>query len=361
MAVPLGKLFPPSVRFGLKVGIACTIAYTVSYFLSSPHAVWAVVSSVVAMQINVADSIQAGLQRIAGTIIGAILGISALLTIPPNSISLIGLGIFILTAACGVLTPRNNRYSMVSIASVIVFLTGISMTHENYQGAIVFGLARIFEIAIGVGVAFLVSMLLWPVRLLDTLRTDMNQQFAESAALLDTITAAFLGQQEHIESTTLEAISAKVWANHAQLIKTRKHESYLYQYEDHVMEVQITILDRTVEALRTLLESLNDYAEERYDSLMSAEIRSLADACMSTLRHLGSSTPAAAAPDLVRRLTGGVDQAELRLAELRACGATRSFDLHKILQLFTFYQTLRMFTEYLLIALEKVQRKEDAD
>ncbi len=354
--MPFGSdtLAPLYLRFGVKVGLACVLAYAVSYWISSPYPTWAVISSIIAMQLNVAESLHAGWMRLTGTMLGAAAGVALLLFIPSTPLW-IGGAVFAVTTLCGFFTRYSNRFNPVSIAAVVVLMAGALYSKSGYEEAVTFGLMRVAEIAIGVGAAFFVSLVLWPVRLMDTLRADLSMQFLECSRLLDSLINAFLNRQQQLPYSLLDSIESKVWENHERLSKTRKHESLFHHAEHRLMGIQVTALDRATESLRALMEALNDYDEEGRDPLMGEELRLLADAIMATMRHLGGDNPAAPAPDLVRRLTSGVDRTEARLAELRRAGATREFNLHKILQLFSFYQTLRVLAESMLIALDRLQ------
>lgn len=197
------------------------------------------------------------------------------------------------------------------------------------------------------------------MRLVDTLRADLGMQFLEGARLLDTLINAFLAGEPQ-PYTMLSGIEGKIWDNHERLNKARKHESILFNYEHKVMSVQVTALDRTTESLRTMLEALNDYDEEPADPIIGDEMRELGDAIMAALRHLGGENPTAPAPDLVRGLTKGVGVTEIKLAEARSQGRVEAFNLHKALQLFSFYQGMRLLAESLLITLDKLQRKAEA-
>ena len=181
-------------------------------------------------------------------------------------------------------------------------------------------------------------------------------QFRESARLVDALLKAFLSG-ESLPYTLLQGIESKIWDNHERLSKTRKHESFLFHYEHRGMNVQVTTLDRTAESLRSMLEALNDYDDEQTDSLIGPELRQLGDAIMATLRHLGGDSPHVPAPDLVRGLTIGVGLVEQKMIKTRQDGATRTFNLHKVLQIFAFYQAVRQLAESLLIALDRLQRK----
>ncbi len=66
-------------RHGVKVGLASVLAYYLSGQVGLPYAYWAVITTVIVMQMHVADSIQMCLYRFTGTAIGAVIGIAAIL------------------------------------------------------------------------------------------------------------------------------------------------------------------------------------------------------------------------------------------------------------------------------------------
>ena len=355
MKISLDMLFPLYLRYGIKMGIACVLACAISYAIGSPYAIWAVVAAIIAMQVNVAESLNAGFLRITGTVLGAAVGVLLLVTLPEDPLVLVG-AVFCIAVVCGYLARYTTIWPATAVAAVVVLFTGSQQLHSGNEEAIAFGLMRVAEIAIGVGSAFLVSLVLWPVRLVDTLRADISLQFQESARLIDVLLSAFISG-ESLPYTLLSGIEGKIWDNHERLNKARKHESIVYHYEHKVMNVQVMTIDRTAESLRSMMEALNDYDEENVDPQIGGELRILGDAIMATLRHLGGDSPATPAPDLVRGLTSGVGHVELKMAQIRQDGCTMSFNLHKVLQIFAFYQAMRLLAESLLIALERMERK----
>lgn len=350
-------LFSIYVRYGIKAGVACILAYLLSLVMGSPYAVWAIVSTIVAMQLNVADSLKAGAVRLTGTGIGACVGVILLMFLPKTPL-IMGIAVFLIPALCAYIARYTDKATAISIASVVVLFTGAQLLAQSPDSeAITFGLMRVLEITIGVGSALLVSMILWPVRLVDTLRADLSLQFLESARLLDSILNAFLDGQQQLPYSLLGAIENKIWDNHERLSRALKHESFLYHYEHRTMNIQVTAMDRTAESLRAMMEALNDYDEEAQDPLTALELRNLGDAIIATLHHFGGDAPDTDAPELVRNLTNGVALAEEKLAEVRTNGVMAQLNLHKMLQFFAFYQAMRLLAESMLVALDRMQSR----
>lgn len=352
MRVTLSSFVPPQVRHGLKTGSAVVLAFVLTQALGLQMWQWAVVSAVVAMQMTVADAIQSGINRMTGTIIGALLGIGILCVLPQGDVWM-SAALWIGAALCASLSQYSPRYIMAALTVVVVLLAGVDEPDK-----IAIGLSRVGEIAIGVGSALFVSVVLWPVRLADTLRRDLAAQYVQCAIHLNTLVAAFFDRQRTVDLHLLEPLVDNAWLNHELILKVRKHESIVFHYDHDVLKVQVRTLDRAISHLKPIIEALNDYEEpEGFDVIMEPELQRFADAIMATLRHLGGSTPTAPVPDLVRTLTELVDITEQRLGALRSEGALNRFSLHQMLQFFTFFHSLRGLATDLLFALDKIQNR----
>lgn len=353
MRMVLSNLLPSQVRHGVKTGLAVVLAFVVTHLLNLEMWQWAVVSAVVAMQMTVADAIQSNLHRLTGTIIGAALGMG-ILTITPQGDVWLALSLWVGSAICASLSQYSPRYTMAALTVVVVLLAG-----TEYADSISVGLGRMLEIAIGVGSALLVSVVLWPIRLVDSLRRDLATQYVQCAVHLNALVTAFLDRQRTMDFHMLEPLVDQAWQNHEMFLRVRKHESYVFQYDHEVLKVQVRTLDRAISHLKPILEVLNDYESPLggFDVIMAPELRRLADATMATLRHLGGSTPAAPVPDLVRTLTELVGITEKRLDDLRKEGATNRLTLHQMLQFYTVFHSLRGLATDLLFSLDKIQSR----
>ena len=158
------------VLHGFKTAFAAVLAYAVTNFLNLEFGYWAVISTVIVMQVYVADSIEMCLYRFSGTLGGALLGILVLFIIPKTHF-FIGLALFLTIGTCSFLTRYNTRYRMAAITVVIVVMTGM-----HAQDPIMFGVARVFEISIGIVCAFAVSVLVFTRRRVDVLMNKLKTQ-----------------------------------------------------------------------------------------------------------------------------------------------------------------------------------------
>lgn len=73
------------LRHGLKTGIAAVLAFALADLLHLKYGYWASLSSVIVMQVYVADSVQMCLYRFIGTAVGAVIGMIAILVSRPHN------------------------------------------------------------------------------------------------------------------------------------------------------------------------------------------------------------------------------------------------------------------------------------
>lgn len=343
------------MRHAFKTGLACLLSYWISYLLNSPYGLWAVASSLVVMQgVSVADSLDDSLHRFTAMSVGAITGMVLLIFAPSSELVLV-FEIFMITSVGAYLTRYSHRYTLATSAVCIVLLAGRVVVDGSFKAALMFGLALTWEVALGVACAIIVSAVIWPIRLGDTLRADIDSQFEKCAELLETIMSAYIVDQHHVGDSMYEGLRLQIRSNHERMRKVRRMEARIYHFEHKGLGIQVHTIENCVEGMRALLDALNEYDEEAHDPLLGPEISRVGTALAVALRHLGSPEAYSPAPKIVRELTSSLDSCEERMGALRGKNSLRKLPLHRIIQLFSFYQILRQFTEELLNSMYELQ------
>lgn len=332
-------LFAPEyLRHGLKTGLAAVLAYAVVHAFSLEYGFWGVLSAVIVMQINVADSLRMCWYRLTGTIMGAGIGLVTLLVVPgpgwPTALALL-----FSVGFCAYMTRHNPRYMMAAITVVIIVVAG-----SGEERRILFGLHRILEIGIGVGSAFLVTIFIWPHRAGSTLRMLLRTLFIEAAHHSETLVEAFLSRQTTVDQDLLKDISAKTRHAGELLAKALGHERLFSSEDLDTLSRRATALDNCVEQMRAMLHVLNDFDEsEGYDIIMATQVRDLALAMRTVMIAIGEGREISQVD-----LETALQAFESRFEELRAAGVTKRFNLHKLLQVFAFLHAMESMAKGLL-------------
>lgn len=311
---------------GVKTGLAACIAFFVAELLQLKFAYWAALSAVIVMQINVADSVRMCWYRFSGTAVGAVIGVLVILAFPQTPI-MTHLGLFLSVAFCAYMTRYNVRYKMAAITVSIVVLASLGAPDR-----VPFGLFRVLEIAIGVGSAFVVSVLLLPQRVSMTLEHQLSRRFGQCGQLVHTLMEGFLSDQTHLDPHLLDEFVKGVRDDRALYHKVLSHEKPIYRDDTALLGLRLRTLEKCADHMLAMLDVLNSHEGKGYEILMARELRELTAATVTALRHAGEGVLPNSA-----RLAETMELCEDRLAQLRAEGATKRFYLQKLTQFFAFY------------------------
>lgn len=337
------SLISQHIIHGLKTGLASILSYGITEYLGMPHGFWAVITTVIVMQVYVADSLNMSIYRFTGTAIGAAIGILAILIFPETQIWT-GISLFLTISLCSFMTRYNIRYKMAAITVVIVILASLSEPDR-----ITFGLFRVLEIVIGIFSASLVSVLIVPAKRVDLLKTSLFEQATECAEKYNDITKAFLSEQKHVDDDLLESLTKKTWQNHETYQMIMRNEAFIYKrdvYEN--LALLVTTVGRSVEHLRTMLRALNAIDSIGFKIIMASEIENLSRVTGEALIDLVDMKC-----DDQSKLIDTMKVAEDRLKALRSEGVTMRFNIEKLTQVFSFYNSMHCLAEDIIDANNK--------
>ena len=186
-----------SVRFALKVTLAAMTAYLIYSGLEWYSIHTAMITCFFVAQENVGATIHKLTLRLGGAIIGAALGIGAILFVLPGIQSVFGLAILIaaVTIVATWFATGSERISyagfQIALAFYLTVLQGFTRTSKMYVGR-----DRVIGILIGNVLMSVVFTSLWPVRAEPALRQALSRAVGSLAALLrggkrDELEAAF--------------------------------------------------------------------------------------------------------------------------------------------------------------------------
>ncbi|WP_046213499.1 FUSC family protein [Paenibacillus wulumuqiensis] len=139
----------------LKTALAVLICLIISQLLHLEYPFYAVIATIIAMENSVTNSFTVGKNRVMGTIVGALCGFLFAL-IDPYSAVFSAIGIVVVIYICNLL----NWNKSISIAS-IVFLA-VMLNLRPGESPLFYGMNRVTDTLIGIGVAVLVNYLVYP-------------------------------------------------------------------------------------------------------------------------------------------------------------------------------------------------------
>ena len=176
----------PSLKQGIKTGLAGIITYAIYIGFHLPQGYWAVFTALVVTQVTLGASWKPALYRTFGSTSGALAAMMLFVILGPGTVR-VGLMLFVLATLFGFLTVLHPSFSAAGFTAAIVLVLG------RIEGTpLHVGWLRVLYTLLGSGVAFAVGALIWPVRAREGLRNKLANILDGAGALYRAITAAAL-------------------------------------------------------------------------------------------------------------------------------------------------------------------------
>ena len=138
-----------SFQQGIRTAVAAVLAFWITSLLHLPGGYWAAISAIVVMQSEVGATVTASRDRLAGTAIGAVVG---LLTsyVWHHSLLVFGLAVLIVMMLCAALNYKNaGRLGGVTVAIIVLIPYPGPVWHIALQ--------RFLEVSLGIVISLLVA------------------------------------------------------------------------------------------------------------------------------------------------------------------------------------------------------------
>lgn len=138
----------------IKTAIAVSISIIIAKALKMEYPFYIAIAAIIAMQGTVESSFKAGLNRMIGTLIGALVGFICA-TIKPGDALISGIGIIFVIYLCN-LVKRKESSSIGGVVFCAIML--------NLKGgsALSYSINRILDTFVGIAVAVLINYFLMP-------------------------------------------------------------------------------------------------------------------------------------------------------------------------------------------------------
>ncbi len=303
------------VKYAVKMGIVAVLGYWTGTLSGLSNGFLVSLYAVVGMQLNVADSIEACLNRLIGTLIGAVLAYLSIIIFPHDPLS-ITLQIFGLMAVCGLMIHYKERYRMVAITVVILLVTGSLAGDKSLQVC----LNRVAEILLGVLCAFVVSALVWPKRLSAEVHESVKRGYADCLAHYRKLIDCFISGEPvpaEISQAVYITLPGKIWKDKEKLNKTLRNEAPVFQADYTLVDKLLMNQDRTVESLKGILDAMTGMGPGALDQPLRESVLNLSLAVEGALDYLSRWPSPDAPPDLHSALHKSIEEVRLAREERR--------------------------------------------
>ncbi len=187
----------------LRMIISAVAAYSLAEALRLPQGYWAVLTTIIITQNSVGSSLKAAMDRLIGSVCGALVGALAAFLLPSHSPTALGIALFAAVAPLALLTAYKPDFRIAPVTAIIVLMSSGAATH----GPLGYAFDRVLEITLGAVVGLVVSGLVAPARA----HLHVREAAAETARLLAEIMAA-LAQAMHTGASDIGTLATRVQA-----------------------------------------------------------------------------------------------------------------------------------------------------
>jgi uncharacterized membrane protein YccC len=337
-----------SAKQAIKTAIAGVISLYITRLFHLPEGYWAAISALIVMQSNVGATLSASRARLAGTAIGAVVGGLFVALWGSNTMGF-ALAVAIAFVVCDMLRlAESQRLATVTVA-IIMLIRGTS-------AAWVIALHRFAEVALGILIALLVSLTLWP----NHARRSVRQGLAAALMNLRMLYLALLesyGGQTSDSLVTLKAQVSDAFRTNAPLLQNALQEAFGPMKDRESLALLAAQVERIRQAVETLELAVRDGAQDTYLRSFEAELEQMHTRIAAAFGSLADSIRAGKPDPQWPHLMAAISALDNKAALARKSGAAASYPLDEILRFYSLLLSSRNLAQELELARDLVKSR----
>ncbi len=293
------------------------LAYAIATALGLPQGFWAVLTTIIISQNSVGGSLKAALERLVGSLCGALVGAIAAILLPSHAPLPVGVALVVAIAPLALLTAFSPGFRVAPVTAIIVLLS----TGAATMGPLGFALDRVLEIALGTVIGLAVSLLVAPARA----HAQVREAASQATTLLAEIMAA-LAPAVRTGAPDLGTLPTRVQAALNRLdmaVEEAARERRSRLSDDAGCEPLFRTLRRLRQDILGFNRMLNTAWPDQVQAVLAAPWSVLAAAIEATLRSLARDLMRRRAPEDAAALRTGMADFNAAIDAVRRDGLTR--------------------------------------
>jgi uncharacterized membrane protein YccC len=328
----------------IKTAIAGVAAMYLTRLFHLPQGYWAAISALIVMQSNVGATLSASRTRLAGTAVGAVVG-GAFMALLGDSMLDFALAVAVAFFLCFVLRlPDSQRLATVTVSIIMLIAQSAS--------AWVVALHRFVEVSIGILIALVISLTLWPNHARRSLREGLAAALLKLGALYQ---AVFADRSVLLSGgpDSLEALNAQIsdaFRKNADLLDNAVHEAFGPMRERESLAQLATQVGRIRDAVEALEIAVRDGSPGAYAQRFDAELEQVHTSFAAAFGTLANSIRTPQPDPQWPELAAAISALDQKATLARKSGATASYPLDEILRFYSLLLGSRNLAQELELA-----------
>jgi uncharacterized membrane protein YccC len=315
------------LRHAIKTGVAAVVCLYLADLFRLPQGYRAAVSAMIVLQSSVGATVNASLSRFAGTAIGAVLG-GLFVRLWGSHVWALGAAAAITVWICAALGLRDS-YRLASATVALVMLT----SSAGSAGTV--ALHRFLEVALGILIALLITLLMWPARARDDLRGAVAETLRRLEALYQAVVQRYCtGAAPALGEATRQVNEA--FRRHDDLLKSAAYEPGAAGRRDESLTAVMAHLTLVWQAIEALELATRGSQGDTYHHHFEPELGQLLRAISAALHRLAETVavprPAVEPMDVARAMSAVDD----KVTAVRNSGISLRYSLDEVSRFYAF-------------------------
>jgi uncharacterized membrane protein YccC len=324
------------LRHAVKTGVAAVAGLYVTDLFQLPQGHWAAMSAMIVLQSSVGATVQASLNRFAGTAIGAGLG-GLFLQLWGSHMWAFGAAATLTVWSCAALGLRDS-YRLASVTVVLVMLT----SHAGSTWTV--ALHRFLEVAVGIVVALLITFLMWPSRA----RADLRSAMAETLRCLAALYQAVVQRYRAGATPALGELTGQVTAafrRHNELLTQAAYEPGVAALGHERLTAVMGSLTRMWQALEALELATRGSQHDTYHQCFEPELGHLLDEISTAFQRPAETLAVPRAPCAPTALERAVSAVDDKVTAIRTSGVSIHYNLEEVARFYAFFISVKSLVQ----------------
>jgi uncharacterized membrane protein YccC len=319
-----------ALRLCARMTVAGVLAYVLAELFALPQGYWAVFSAIIIMQASVGGSVKATIDRLIGTLGGAVAGGAVAYFVPHEDPVSIGVALVVALVPLTLLAALRPNYRIAPLTAVIVLVT----PGAQQLGPLGSAFYRIMEITLGSVIGLSVALLLMPARAHGHVIAAAARMLDLLADLLRDWLAVLAGDAGRGRIVQLQDDIRAGMARLEMAALEARHERKTYL----TREFDPDPVARAVSRLRNDLIMIGRAAAEPLPDAIVEQLREplahVSDAAQRYLRAAGEALLARKNPPSLADVEGTLQDFVAKVEVLRRQGATRELSADSVGRIF---------------------------
>jgi uncharacterized membrane protein YccC len=315
-----------SAKQAIKTAVAGLISLYLTTIFQLPQGYWAAITALIVMQSNVGATLSASRTRLAGTAVGAVVGG---VFVGMFGMSALGFALAVTIAffVCDLLRlGESQRLATVTVAIIMLI--------PHTSAAWVIALHRFTEVALGILVALVVSLTLWPNHARRRVRLELADVLLKLGDLYRAVMSSYRAQPSASIEPLKSVLSAAIRKN-SDLLQNALQEAFGPMKERETLALLVHQVERIFHAVEALEFSLRSGSSDSYFRNFEEGLDRLEAGLSAAFDSLSKSIAAEKVypewPDLTA-MSAALDK---QATQAREAGANLNYSLDEILRFYS--------------------------